>query len=67
MRVKALYSVLSKKHKDGEIIFVDDLSIKDPKTKDAKDVISSLGSIKEFGDLVAKKRNKAILLYLPKF
>lgn len=33
MRQKALFTVLSRKFKDGEIIFVDSLAIEEPKTK----------------------------------
>ena len=42
MRAQALFSVLSKKLKDKEIIFVDSLSLKDIKTKDAALVMKNL-------------------------
>ncbi len=42
MRAKALYTVISKKFKEGEIIFVENLNFTVPKTKDAKAVLSSL-------------------------
>ncbi|MDQ3244807.1 MAG: 50S ribosomal protein L4 [bacterium] len=42
MRAQALFSVLSKKLKDGEIIFVDSLSMTEPKTKSAIEVMNSL-------------------------
>lgn len=47
MRAQALFSVLSKKYKDGEILFVDSLDVKDMKTKKAIEVVKNLG--KAFG------------------
>ena len=42
MKAKALYTILSAKLKKGEILFVDDLSLKAIKTKDARESLSSL-------------------------
>ena len=42
MRAQALFSVLSKKLKDGEIVFVDTLAMSKMKTKDAVKVVNSL-------------------------
>ncbi len=42
MRAQALFSVLSKKMKDGEIVFVDSLATTDIKTKGALEVMKSL-------------------------
>src|SRR5674476_740010 len=33
MKAKAFYTILSRKFKDGEILFVDSISFKEPKTK----------------------------------
>ena len=60
MRAKALYMVLSKKLKDGEILFVNTLSFSEPKTVQAKRVISALGAVKGYGKLVTKKKNAAL-------
>ncbi len=46
MKAKALYTIMSRKFRDGELIFVENLNIPMPKTKDAKAVLSSL-SIKK--------------------
>jgi len=46
MRAQALFSVLSKKFKDGEIVFVDTLEVPEIKTKSATQVINNL-KIKE--------------------
>lgn len=42
MRAQALFSVLSRKLKDGEIVFVDTLAIPEIKTKSAVQVINNL-------------------------
>ena len=43
MRAQALFSVLSKKLKDGEIIFVDSLAMSSIKTKSGVEVVKNLG------------------------
>ena len=60
-RVKALYTILSRKFKDGEILFVDSLNITAPKTKDAKAIIGALSTVKGFEKLGTKKQNAAII------
>ena len=60
MKNKALFAVLSHKFKDGEIIFLDDLSFKAPKTKDAKNVITSLAKVKEFG-AISRRNNSSFI------
>lgn len=61
MKTKALFTILSRKYKDGEVLFVDSLSFKSPKTKDAKAVIDALAGIKGFQALSKKKTNAALL------
>lgn len=61
MRVKALYTALSRKFKDGEILFVKDLSFDAPKAKDAKNVIGALSGIKGFEQLSTKRKNAALI------
>lgn len=60
MKTKALFTVLSQKFKDGEVLFLDEISIKAPKTKDAKAIISSLSKVKEFGG-IARRKNAAYI------
>src|SRR3989344_3339064 len=45
MRAQALFSVLSKKLKEGEIVFIDSLSLPAIKTKAAVEVINNLSSL----------------------
>lgn len=60
-KTKALYAILSKKFKEGEVIFVDDIKFDKPKTKDAKNILVSLSKIKGYERLATKKVNTAIL------
>ncbi len=66
MKAKAFYTILSAKYKDGQIIFVDDISFRTPKTKEAKDVLSSLSKISGYETLLSKKNNSAILAFSKK-
>lgn len=65
MKAKALYTVLSKKLIDQEILFVDSIEIADPKAKDAKDILIALSKVKGYEGVVTKKRNSALIL-IPK-
>ena len=64
MKVKALYTVLSKKFKDGEILFLSGVSMKEPKTRDARTILTQLGTIGGFEKL-ANRRNNAMYMILP--
>ncbi len=61
MKAKALYTILSAKFKKGQIIFVDSLSFKTPKTKDAQAVLKSFSKIKGFSDVLSKTKNSAYI------
>lgn len=61
MKAKALYTILSAKFKKGQIIFVDDLTLKAPKAKDALATLSALSKVTGFSDLLSKKRNSAYI------
>ena len=61
MRIKALYSTLSKKYSEGEILFVDELTYSEPKTKEAKATLESLSKIKGFETLSTKNKNAALI------
>jgi large subunit ribosomal protein L4 len=65
MRVKALYTVLSKKFADGQVLFISDVSLKEPKTKDARAMLTKFGTISGYESL-ATRRNNALYLILPK-
>ena len=57
MKAKALYTVLSRKLNDGEVLFVDKIETKEIKTKNAKEILSSFGKISGFEDIAKKKKN----------
>ncbi len=59
MKLKALFTILSKKFKDGEVLFIDSLSFKAPKTSEAKHVLNAIGGIKGFESITKKRRNAA--------
>jgi len=56
MRIKALFTVLSEKMRRGQILFVEELSLKNIKTKDAVTVIKSLSSISGFEKIIGGKK-----------
>jgi len=60
-RVKALLTILSRKWKDGEIMFVDSFNFAAPKTAEAKTILTSLSGVKGFEKLGTKKKNAAII------
>ncbi len=66
MKAKALFSVLSRKFKDNEILFVDALNFKVPKTKEAKAVLASLAGVKGFEYITTKKKNAAHITLIKK-
>lgn len=60
MKDRALCIVLSQKLRDGEIIFVDSVSLDTPKTADAKNILTSLATA-GFDDLATKRKNSALI------
>jgi len=60
-KTKALYTILSQKYRDGEILLIDSLSFASPKAKDAKITLMSLAKIKGFEKLGTKPKNAAII------
>jgi large subunit ribosomal protein L4 len=60
MRAQALFSVLSKKLKDNEIIFIDSLSISDIKTKTAVEVVKNLVKASGMKTLASSKKPRVL-------
>jgi len=60
-KTKAFLSILSKKYKEGEVLFIDTLKLDTPKSKDAKTILISLSKIKGYEKLATKKQNTAII------
>jgi large subunit ribosomal protein L4 len=63
MRAKALCMALSRKLKDGEIVFVDSFGITEPKTAAAKKSLVQLSGVSGFEKLSAKKKNAALIAF----
>ena len=61
MRIKALYTIMSQKLRDGEVLFVDKLILSLPKTKVAVRELQSLSSVKGFEDLFSKRNNATVI------
>lgn len=61
MRIKALYTIMSQKLRDGEVLFVDSVKLSEPKTKRAVGVLSSLSTIKGFEYILSKKNNATVI------
>jgi large subunit ribosomal protein L4 len=59
---RALNTILSRKAKDGEIIFLSDLMLSEPKTKVAQDVLNSLAKIKGYEKINYKSGKRALIL-----
>lgn len=62
MMKKAFYIVLSQKLKDDEILVLDELKLKEVKTKEANSTINKLAKIKGFEKLAYKRKNRAVVL-----
>lgn len=61
MKKKALYAVLSKKLKDGEILFVEKLIFDAPKAKDARTILTHLSTASGFEKLKDRRNNAAFI------
>jgi large subunit ribosomal protein L4 len=62
VRAKALATVLSKKLADSEIIFVDSLTMGEPKAKDAKTAIVAIAKGSGNDSLATKRKNAALVV-----
>ena len=61
MRAQALFSVLSKKMKDNEIIFIDSLSMSETKTKSALEVVKNLSKVLGSKALTTSKKKRVLI------
>ncbi len=66
MRLAALKVVLSRKWKDGEVIFVDSMNFSVPKTKDAKMALIAIAQASGKEQLATKRKNAAIFAFATK-
>lgn len=61
MKTKALYTILSQKMRDGEVLFVDSINFAEPKTSVAKEMIKSIAKGSGCVDLATKRKNAAYI------
>jgi len=61
MRAQALFSVLSKKMKDEEILFVDSLLMSESKTKEGKEVMNNLSKASGWKSLATSKKPRVLV------
>lgn len=62
MRAKALAIALSAKLQDGKILFVESLTMKEPKTKEARAALAGLSKVAGFDTLQSRRKNAALIL-----
>jgi len=60
MRAQALFSVLSRKLKDNEVLFVDSLKMSQAKTKPALEVMKNLAKVSGFKPLIQSKKPRVL-------
>ncbi len=65
MKIEALSQVLSKKWHDGQILFVEPIEMKTPKTGDASVILSALAGVKGFEKLSPKSKKTVASLVMP--
>lgn len=61
-KAKALAATLSKKHADGEVIFVNELSFAEPKTVEAKTAFGAIAKGSAHEDMATKRKNAALIV-----
>lgn len=66
MRVAALATVLSRKYRDGQVVFVDSFAFTTPKTADAKAMIVALAKGAGVAELATKRKNAAVFAFAKK-
>lgn len=66
IRLKALYTLLSRKFRDGEVLFVKSLKPGEPKTKEALKILKAASGITGFKSVLSKKKNATLLAFAGK-
>jgi large subunit ribosomal protein L4 len=61
VKAKALAMVISQKIRDNELFLIDGVDFKEPKTKDAKKVLTSIAKIKGLESLNRKRKNAGLI------
>ena len=61
MKIKALFTVLSEKLRKGQIMFLEEITLKDIKTKEASVILKDLSKIKGFEKIIGGKKENTYL------
>lgn len=61
MKVKALFTALSEKLRNNQILFVDSVNLSSIKTKDAQEILNNLAKVEGFKTLNTKKANNVLV------
>jgi len=61
MKAKALYTILSRKFRDGEVLFTDSITLPEPKTKAAVKALESLSNVRGFETIFSKRNNATVV------
>ncbi len=61
MKMKALFTSLSQKLRDGELLFVEEVALKEVKTKDANQVLMNLSKISGFDRIIGGKKENTYI------
>ncbi|MEA3399241.1 MAG: 50S ribosomal protein L4 [Patescibacteria group bacterium] len=61
MKTKALFIALSQKYRKGEILFLEEINLKEMKTKDAVNILNNLSKIKGFEKINLGKKKKSLI------
>lgn len=63
IRNQALFTLLSAKLRDGKILFIEDLKISNPKTKEAVEIMKNIATIPSFENLTFKKKGNVYMTF----
>ncbi len=66
MKAKALFTILSGKLRQNEILFIDKVNLKEAKAKEAKKVLEKMSKISGFEGVLSKKNNSAVITFWDK-
>ena len=66
MKAKALFTIISKKIRDNEVFFLDNLKASAPKAKEGLAILKNLSKIKGAEQILSKKQNSAYVTVMKK-
>jgi len=66
MKAKALFTIISKKIRDNEVFFLDNLTVSAPKAKEGLAILKNMSKIKGGEQILSKKNNSVYLTVMKK-